>query len=304
MGAYCCRQHKQVRPAPNPLQFPFWLQNKQGLWLHTQAWEVENPTCIVFICHGYGEHSGRYEHLALFLNQKNISVYSMDHQGFGHSEGDSGFVQQFDDYVEDYLSFMNKRLTEGAFRVSGQRLDQLPRFLLGHSLGGLIAVNVAQKAPGLRGVILSGPALEADPTAATPTMVFLAKLMSRVAPHIYFEAAKPEHVSNDLTVVERCRADPLVTKHWFKARTAIETLAAMDRIKQEAKQVTWPVLIVHGTADVLCRPSGSKNFVEAISSTDKQLIYIEGSKHEVFNDYDRVQTMGHVVNWIQARLPK
>ena len=104
---------------------------------------LNKPKGVVIISHGLAEHIQRYEHLAQELNQNGFACYGIDHQGHGLSDGDRSYVEKFENYVDDLLYF-----SQG---VAAQYNDQdddepIPIFLLGHSMGGLIASYAALKA--------------------------------------------------------------------------------------------------------------------------------------------------------------
>jgi pimeloyl-ACP methyl ester carboxylesterase len=94
---------------------------------------------LVVVVHGFAEHGGRYEHVAAALTRAGFVVYLMDHQGHGQSEGDRAHVVQFADYAEDVLTLA--RLAQDRFPQLRQRT-----FLLGHSMGGAIAIQAMQRA--------------------------------------------------------------------------------------------------------------------------------------------------------------
>lgn len=121
---------------PDPSLFPhlFPSASVSGLLLHRRQWLVSNPRAVVFVLHGYAEHSGRYEAVAARLNAAGCSVYSFDHQGHGRSGGDRAHVESFDHYVADALHYIE--------RVQSGFDAPLPCFLLGHSMGGLVATQV------------------------------------------------------------------------------------------------------------------------------------------------------------------
>ena len=104
-----------------------------GLSLYRRRWLVARPRLVVFVVHGFGEHSGRYEVLAAQLNALGASVYALDHQGHGQSGGDRAYVQSFDHYTLDVLSFVERTQNE----LSAEGSEQLPCFLYGHSMGGV-----------------------------------------------------------------------------------------------------------------------------------------------------------------------
>ncbi len=124
---------------------------KGGLEIFFQSWKAESPRGILVISHGLGEHSGRYKYLLEHLKGKRISVYALDHRGHGRSSGRRGHVMDFGEYTADLAYFINFARDE----YPGIRI-----FLLGHSMGGIIAMNYAiAHQDVLAGLILSSPAL-------------------------------------------------------------------------------------------------------------------------------------------------
>jgi len=102
--------------------------------------------------HGIGEHSGRYGNVVDTLLPQSISIWALDLRGHGHSEGKRGHVGSFDEYVSDVLSLVNIARED---KKESTRL-----FLLGHSMGGLIALDFALKCPQMiDGLVVSSPAL-------------------------------------------------------------------------------------------------------------------------------------------------
>ena len=115
--------------------FPQYIVNKDGLWLYTHHWPSLSypPRAYIFLSPGYRDHSLRWESIARALSALGYSVWSLDHQGHGQSQGDRGFVWSFDDYVEDYLLFVEH------VRAN---LDVRPCFLMGRGMGATVATLV------------------------------------------------------------------------------------------------------------------------------------------------------------------
>src|SRR5215813_9494776 len=91
----------------------------------------------IVIAHGYGDHSGRYDHVAEYFTQQGYALYAADHRGHGQSRGATmGYFESYATLVEDL-----KQVTEWAH---GQRRNS-PLFLLGHSMGGLLALSYTLK---------------------------------------------------------------------------------------------------------------------------------------------------------------
>ena len=51
--------------------------------------------------HGLGEHSGRYAHLAAFLNQAGYTLLAFDLRGHGKSEGQRGHTPSCEVLLDD-----------------------------------------------------------------------------------------------------------------------------------------------------------------------------------------------------------
>ena len=113
------------------------------------VWEGGTARRIALLAHGYGEHSGRYGHVAGALVAGGASVWSPDHLGHGLSGGERAVVLDFEETVDDLHHVASMAL--GAH-------PGLPVVLIGHSMGGLIAACYAQRHGGeLAGLVLSGP---------------------------------------------------------------------------------------------------------------------------------------------------
>ena len=132
-----------------------------GLPIAWQAWRTETqPRAVVVISHGLGEHSGRYGNVVEELVPRGYHVYALDHRGHGHSGGPRAYTDRMANVVAD----LDALVVLAESRESG-----LPVFLLGHSLGGCIALEYALgHHERLRGLALSGPvaALESASPAA------------------------------------------------------------------------------------------------------------------------------------------
>ena len=60
-----------------------------GVHIHYEHWRVPEPTAVVQLAHGIGEHIGRYGELIAALNGAGYSVWADDHRGHGQT----GFEQ-------------------------------------------------------------------------------------------------------------------------------------------------------------------------------------------------------------------
>ena len=98
-------------------------------------------------------------------------------------------------------------------------------------------------------------------------------------------------------------ADPLIANEKQPSETVAELVRADQLLKQRVAQFTLPLLILHGTADKVTKPSGSKEFYERAGSSDKTLKLYEGHFHDLLADVGKQQVMADIEAWIDARLP-
>ncbi len=277
------------------------MKNKEGkfagvkkLNLYYQCWlPEEKPKTVLLVAHGLAEHSGRYTGLASYFVSRGYAVYTLDHRGHGKSEGARIYVDRFDDYIADLRTFHELVRKE----CPGERF-----FLVGHSMGGTIAVAYAIKyQQDLTGLILSGASLV--PAGATPPLLLIiAGITSALFPKTGLAALDASAISRDKAVVEAYEKDPLVYRGKIPARTATELARMWRELPQKMSDLKLPLLILHGSADRLAPPQGSRLLYERASSADKTLKIYEGLYHEVFNEPERMQVMGDVEQWLASHI--
>jgi alpha-beta hydrolase superfamily lysophospholipase len=260
------------------------------LELYYQCWQpVTRPKAIVAVVHGHGEHSGRYNNVVDWFVPKGYAVYAFDLRGHGRSPGKRGYIESFAEYRNDAAAFLDLvRSEEPNSKV----------FLLGHSQGGLIALNyVLHDGAGLAGVVASGPVL--SPPGISPLLIQLSKVLSSVWPGLSLATGMDTTaLSRDPAVVEAYVNDPLVHAKGTP-RLGAETLVAVDWTQAHAAEMALPCLIVHGSDDRLCPPEGSQRFYESVTFADIERVEYEGYYHEVFNEPGKEKVLADVEAWVQ-----
>ena len=107
------------------------------------------------LVHGYGEHIGRYDHVAQALVERGAVVVGPDHAGHGESEGERVLIDDFETVVDDLHAVVER---------TREQHPGLPVVMVAHSMGGLIATRYAQRhREDLAGLVLSGPAIGLGP---------------------------------------------------------------------------------------------------------------------------------------------
>jgi alpha-beta hydrolase superfamily lysophospholipase len=256
-----------------------------------QAWLPEQAArSIVVISHGLGEHGGRYAGLASRLVDKGHAVYAIDHRGHGRSSGPRANIERFDYLVADLGAFVGRARRE---------YPDVPVVLLGHSMGGAVALACAMKLQDdLRALVLSAPALAAG-EALPAFKLWMVKLLSSLSPNTGALKLPPTAVSRDPEVVRAYESDPLVFHGAVPARTLAELLQAMQRLQQTAHELRIPVLVQHGTADLLVPLAAVYPTYRQLGVAQSRSLQVyEGLYHEVYNEPERDRVIGDLEAWL------
>jgi alpha-beta hydrolase superfamily lysophospholipase len=237
----------------------------------------------VVLAHGFAEHSGRYSAVAEALIESDLSVWALDHRGHGQSQGDRGDIESVWAAADDLGRFCD---LVGAEAAPG------PLFLVGHSLGGLIATAYAEEHQDrLAGLALSGALLHIP-----PEVVALGDLDEIP------DLGLADIVSSDPAVVQAYKDDPLVyqgppPRNFFRAA------AELEQVRTDLHRLTLPVLVMHGSADLLVSPQALRDLVDRVSSVDLTARLWPGLWHEIFNEPTGPTVVRVLENWITERLP-
>lgn len=265
-----------------------------GTRLFFQSWHpAVAPRATAVIQHGFSEHGGRYAAFAGQLTGRGITAYALDLRGHGRSGGKCAYVDRFEQYVDDFDGFVQE---------VGKRHPDLPVFALGHSMGGAVAaVWAAAHQPDVAGLILCSAAvvIRAD---APRWLLAIARPLSRLLPHLPTVRLKdPSILSQDERVLAARAQDPLVFKGRVPARGGAEVLRGGDLAFGMLEKIACPLLILHGEADVLTEPAGSRAVYARAASPDKTLMLYEGQRHELLNEPESPRVVRDICAWIEMR---
>ncbi|WOC11415.1 alpha/beta hydrolase [Gordonia sp. MP11Mi] len=244
------------------------------------------PVGVVVLAHGLGEHAGRYHHVARKFTDLGYVVVAPDHAGHGRSDGKRLGVTDFSDFTADLHTVISTIDVDG------------PRFLLGHSMGGAIALSYAlDHQDGLAGLILSGAALVPGEDLSA-IMVKAAPVIGKIAPWLPATALPASGVSRDPAVVAAYESDPLVWHGGIRAGLGGALITEMKTYPDRLRSLTIPTLILHGGADVLTNPDGSRMASRLAGGDDVTLTIYPELYHEIFNEPEQDQVLKDVTGWV------
>lgn len=298
-------------PGPPSPPRPFGVAALDGLELVCETWRPDGePRARVLLVHGFGEHKGRHRELARELATAGFAVHLFDLRGHGESDGRRGHVDRFAEYRSDVA------------RVAGEVAPgpEPPLVLLGHSLGGLIALDAALCHPerltgatgshptaagaetraseaAIAGLVLASPFLA--PAFRMPSWTrVLARASLRFFPDADFDPRiDPEGLSRDPEVVRAYREDPRVVRR-ISAACALEVLAAQESVWARAGALRTPTLLLVGGADPVAAPERTRELFDRLECPSKRLEVYDGFLHELFHEPGRERVLSDLLAWL------
>ena len=268
----------------------------RGTKLPGRVWCSDRPRAFIAIVHGLGEHGGRYAALASDLVKARFTVVSLDLPGHGETLGARGDAPSW--------AMMRDQLVPAMFTAScglPGHPPELPRVLLGHSMGGVLALDFALAHPReLLAVIASAPALR---TSMPPWWKLTLANVARVtSPGMGFPNGIDESaISRDAEVVKGRQDDPLMHDR-ISPRLYFDFNEACQRVLRDARRLQVPALLLQGTADRVVDPKGALEFNAAAPHGMARLITYPDAYHEIFNDLARAQAIRDMSAWLDAVL--
>lgn len=267
-----------------------------GIRIHCKSCTRENAKGDVLVLHGMGEHLGRYAEFAERLNKAGYNAHLMDWRGHGCSEGLSGHVEKFSQFFKDIESWI--QFLEGQGLLDPIR----PKFLFGHSMGGLIALDFAFHhrdafVHSLDGIALSSPAVGVLNPIVLLKPVFDLALPGMLKQLHFPNGIKPEQLSHDKEILKEYANDPLVHNK-VTIGLVREMLAAIDRVRRNKSALPFPALVLYGDQDSIVDPEALQKFAKNLQAVDKEVKEFRGFFHEVFNEKKRAQAYEIFLDWL------
>lgn len=250
-------------------------------------WEpAGDPRAHIVLVHGIGEHSGRYERTGWLLAEAGFFVRGFDLIGAGGSGGRRWDIDNWSRYHDQVRAHL-----EGARDEGGG-----PVVLMGHSLGGAIAIGYAlsgRTKPDL--LVLSAPAL----AGGAPWQRALAPLLARVAPTLALpNPVDGAQLSRDSAVADAYFADPLVvTKSTVRFGSLV--FEEIDRLNRQLGKLDVTTLVIHGGDDRLV-PTATSEPLGRLANVDRKVY--PGLRHETLNEPEGPEIVADVITWLNDHL--
>lgn len=293
-------------------------QRGDGYHLHYRYLAHPQAKAWVVIMQGRAESVVKYVELIYELYQNGFSVFAFDHVGQGQSgrlttNPMHGFVKHFDAYVEDSVDLISGQLSS----LKQQYLQQdLPLYLIAHSMGGAIATLFLEKHPQwFTKAVLCSPMYSIQ----APLPRVLAKWLITAGAAIHkLLGIRSAYFLGQGDYKETPFADNKLTNsqiryQWFKKYYHDNTdlriggvtyqwlaaaLQAMDHIAMHAQLIDIPVLGFKASDDEIVDNYAIDDVFSLLPQAN--LIEISGAKHEILFERDECRKVAveHILQFL------
>ena len=267
----------------NNIYYRYWQLDKQS-----------NAIANVFAIHGLGGHCIWFDSAGVLFNKRNINLFSFDLPGFGQSKYPRGTVNSYYVWLEETRQTLEKFLVQ--FNVKE------PVFILGHSLGALLAILLS-KTVKANGWILSVPGFEGEKD--------MWPFFSFIAPVLFKGVFKPDEnivmpfgpevLTKNKDTQLKVKKDPLRV-----VTPSAQIFKHVYFLSQKTKRMhdfpKEPVLVLMAGEDKVCSNTVMEEYFNELTVKDKCKKIYTNSFHDLFIEDELNQIVNDISVWITEHI--
>ena len=284
----------------NQKERPFSIQNcdyKEEMMeigdyqIFTRQCVVENAKAVLFLLHGYAEHSGRYLIPAQFFVDNKYNVFLLDLPAHGKSSGElRTYIENYDKYLSVINEFIDRMK---------KSYDNLPLFFMGHSMGGLLTSMLADTREDIKGFVACSPAY----LIHNPIIEYIPWMGPFIAYWFgknYVSSMSPKEFYNDPERAQDFIEDPLVYSEYTSVNTGFE-MFKNGKIEKE-REIKCPFYLVHGDSDKLIGVEGAREKSKHLLNEKSKYVEIPGGNHVLLEDQKHQEVLEGIEEWLETLL--
>lgn len=266
--------------------------------LFYQIWYPHNsPKGILVITHGQGEHSDCYHRLVEALQSLDFLIIGWDLRGHGRSDGQRGYVSDFNDYVIDFRTFQKKIIEDLVHKNSG-----IPLVYFAHSMGCVVQLSALSKIEeGCKATqVLSSPFLGLSleiPTYKQAAAEILGKFLPRLTLN---NEINNNQLTRDFDIQREFEMDSL-RHHKISSQAYLGALSFADKIIKQADLWEGKMLILLSDSDPIVSSPLNRRFADSLSAADVRVEVFENRKHELINDLGREEVFRAIREFLSKK---
>ncbi|MYM66089.1 alpha/beta fold hydrolase [Pseudoduganella sp. FT55W] len=268
----------------------------QGARRRVHVWEPAAPRAVILAIHGGMAHGGDYVTPALYFRQHGIATVAYDL--CGHQDARRVDIPGFDVFLDDSQLFL---------QWVKQQYPGLPIYVMGHSMGALIATHLGlghfAGEAAIKGYIMSSP-YYVNAIKVSPMLLALAGVLGALAPRMKVPL---ESLTHQLT-----HDSSITARHYDDERDAIRATEitvrfgnALTKAQQglAARMPSWtqPLFAVVAGADQLADADAGEALLKSVPPHLLTYQRHPQNFHENFNELNREQIFADILRWMPAQ---
>lgn len=271
------------------------LAMRDGTQIFYRRWQSAGNAPALVLMHGLGAHSGWFIDMCNELHARGLTVYALDHRGFGRSGGLRGHVRDGSIYPRDLNAFLES--------VRQQQPDS-SLFILGHSMGAIFAMSLAAEdsarpKPLLSGIILMNPWIDDQSKVSAGRVAGIVLSGMAGSTRQIAAAGGTETMTTNPEAIAMLNADD----KWVRTQSASFlyqiTMMRLATLKR-AKVTRLPALVIQCEQDRAVISAASRRMYDALASTDKTWKTYADFGHDVEFEPERAILDDDIAQWIKA----
>ena len=270
------------------------MSDLQGTELLFRRWDAGTaPKAVFLLVHGLGAHSGRWDFWGEYFSPRGFASYAVELRGFGRSpERPRGHVESFEVWTRDILALRE---------TIGRDLPGRKVVLVGESMGGLVAYDVAARHPGrFDAVVLMAPAFKNG--LKFPLSTYAKIGLIPLAPKLMIDLPfTSEMATRDPDYAAAMNASPDELR-----RASIKLMAGFLPVQARAGRLAGdlraPTLLIIPGIDHLVDERGGYKIFRKIAAADKTLLEYPDNFHALYIDLGREKVFADILDWTAQRV--